>query len=383
MIVVYVLLALLVLMLLIFIHELGHYLVGKKLGFKIEEFAIGFGKAIWQKQTKSGEKISIRILPLGGFCSFYGEDGQQKDENGNIVEIKDPQAFTSQKPWKRILVFLAGVTFNFLSAIIFAFILLLACGYGNVYNVTHVNPYYLENPQSTNQITEIKENDRIIAINGTKINYVWEKTAPNIVTDKTEGVGYYFTVLKNGTNEEVTYFIQIQNAQQQEYKENTETGEWEWIPQVDEHGNPVIDNALGLELALGSMPLGFWDALVQSFSLTVGFAWMVLKTLWLLITFQLPLSALGGTGTIISTVATNMAIDMKVLLVYLPLISANLAIMNLLPFPALDGSHVVFTTIEAIRRKPINRNVEAIIHFVGLIILFAFVITLDLIHFLG
>ena len=67
------------------------------------------------------------------------------------------------------------------------------------------------------KITEIKENDRIIAINGTKINYVWEKTAPNIVTDKTEGVGYYFTVLKNGTNEEVTYFIQIQNAQQQEY----------------------------------------------------------------------------------------------------------------------------------------------------------------------
>ncbi|MBR2052969.1 MAG: site-2 protease family protein, partial [Clostridia bacterium] len=72
-----------------------------------------------------------------------------------------------------------------------------------------------------------------------------------------------------------------------------------------------------------------------------------------------------------------------VVLVYLPLIAVNLAVFNLLPLPALDGGHVVFTSIEAVRGKPINRNVESTIHFVGLIVLFAFIIFLDLYHFLG
>ncbi|MBR5226963.1 MAG: site-2 protease family protein, partial [Clostridia bacterium] len=127
MIVVYILCALLVLMLMILIHELGHYIVGRKLGFKITEFSIGFGKAIWQKTNKRGEKISLRILPLGGYCAFYGEDDGEADK---LTDPNDPKLFNNQKPWKRILVYLAGVTFNFISAIIFAFILLVSTGYG-------------------------------------------------------------------------------------------------------------------------------------------------------------------------------------------------------------------------------------------------------------
>ena len=379
MVVLYILIALIILLLLITIHELGHYLVGRKLGFKIEEFAVGFGKVIWQKVNKRGEKISLRLIPLGGYCAFYGEEGQTQDENGKIVETKDPDAFTSQKPWKRILVFLAGVTFNFLTAIIFSFILLVSFGYGNVYKVNNVNEYFLNDARTSNQLYMIDKNDKILAINGTEINYVWEKTVENLVTDKTPETTYVLTILKAETGEVQDVRVEIQYNKQLTYNAETETYE----TAVDENNNPIYDYGMGLDITLSSMPLSFWDALLECFSLAIGFAWLVLKTLWLLITFQLPLSALGGTATVISTVASNMAIDLSVILVYLPLLSVNLAIMNALPLPALDGGHVVFTTIEAIRKKPINRNVEAICHFVGLILLFGFVILLDLIHFFG
>ena len=98
----------------VLIHELGHYVAGKILKFKINEFSIGFGKAIFSKTKKSGEKFSLRIFPLGGYCAFEGENEDGTD---------NPQAFNNQKPWKRLIVLFMGAFFNFLSAIIFSFIL--------------------------------------------------------------------------------------------------------------------------------------------------------------------------------------------------------------------------------------------------------------------
>lgn len=123
----YVLLALLALMAMIVVHELGHYTAGKLLGFKIDEFAIGFGPKIFKrKNKKTGELFSIRPFPIGGFCAFHGEDadGALLDENGNQVKdangniIKDPDAFNNQKPWKRLIVLFSGAFMNFLSAIL-------------------------------------------------------------------------------------------------------------------------------------------------------------------------------------------------------------------------------------------------------------------------
>ena len=104
----YVLLALIALMIMIIIHELGHYTAGKLLGFEIKEFGIGFGPAIYKHKFNNGEILSVRPIPLGGFCSFLGED----EDNIN------PKAFNNQKPWKRIIVLFSGVFFNFLSAIV-------------------------------------------------------------------------------------------------------------------------------------------------------------------------------------------------------------------------------------------------------------------------
>ena len=118
MIVVYILLAVVLLLFMVLIHEFGHYVAGRALGFKIEEFSVGFGKALISKKNKRGEKISLRIFPLGGYCAFAGEEDDKASKG----------SFTAQAPWKRIIVFLAGVTFNFLTAIIFSVILLCAVG---------------------------------------------------------------------------------------------------------------------------------------------------------------------------------------------------------------------------------------------------------------
>ena len=126
----------------------------------------------------------------------------------------------------------------------------------------------------------------------------------------------------------------------------------------------------------------FTEALERAVPFCFGLAWVVLKSLWLLITFQLPISAIGGPITTIATIATYTQTNFTNLLVLIPLISANLAVFNALPIPALDGAHVLFTTIEAIRKKPIKRETENMIHAIGLFILFGAVILIDILHFL-
>ena len=118
--VLYVLLALVVLLVMITVHEFGHYIAGKIFGFKINEFSIGFGPAIYKRTRKDGEVFAIRTLPLGGYCAFEGEDEEGKDK---------PGSFNSMPAWKRLIVLLSGVTFNFLFGILTAAIYLFVTGY--------------------------------------------------------------------------------------------------------------------------------------------------------------------------------------------------------------------------------------------------------------
>ena len=98
----YILLAIVILLFMVLIHEFGHYCIGRMLNFKITEFSVGFGKALFSRKNKRGELISLRIFPLGGYCAFEGEDDSSDGKD----------SFNAQPPWKRILVFIAGVVFN-------------------------------------------------------------------------------------------------------------------------------------------------------------------------------------------------------------------------------------------------------------------------------
>lgn len=343
----YIGLAILVLLLMVLIHELGHYTVGRILKFNITEFSIGFGKAIFSKTNKRGEKISLRIFPLGGYCAFKGEDDG----------VEGPDCFNSQKPWKRILVYLAGVSFNLLSAVIFSFILLVSFGY-DIPEVSKIDNQYIYSSQ-------FEIGDAIYYINDEKVDFITGNTYKTLISKYDENDDIKITVKRDGE------FIELNVKLQQAFDKDNRL-------LFDSENKPI----LRLGITTKAHPLGFGEALARCVPFTAGLVWLVLKSFWMLITFQLPLTEIGGPLTTISVIASQASIGgLSTFLFLLPLIAANLGVFNLLPFPALDGSHVIFTTIEWIRRKPINRTVESYIHFGGLVLLFAFVIVVDIIHF--
>ena len=399
----YLLLALLILLVMVTIHEFGHYIAGKLLHFKINEFSIGFGKSLYSHTSKkSGEVFSIRLIPLGGYCAFEGEDGE-KDTKG---------AFMTMAPWKRLIVLFCGPFFNILSAVIFSIILLCATGYDipKIYSIDTVpvvvsttvdwkdtdlivdingslvensSPIYLSNSIkeyatnagiqednytirfyrdgeyfSTNVGVEFRTNnglqvgDIVWKVNGTSIEFANDNTLTNLL-QKVEGSTATLTIRRDGVFQDV---------------------------EVNLFNYGVANNTRIIGITSTGYQHTFGEALLRCVPFTFGLGYKVLQSLWLLITGSLGLAAVGGPITTITTIATYTQSNFASFFVLLPLIAVNLGIFNLLPIPALDGSKMVFTTIEWIRKKPINQRVENAIHNIGFIILLALVIIADIYH---
>ncbi len=390
----YILLAIVFLLFMVLVHEFGHYIVGRMLNFKITEFSVGFGKALFSRKNKRGELISLRLFPLGGYCAFAGEEETDKNK-------KD--AFTNQAPWKRILVFLAGVTFNFATAVLFSFILLVSVGY----DIPQVKSFMQFNSTEIKQIVpdsdvvhfweiyNIEEDDRlqsgdiVISVEGEKIDFAYGITFGDALNKQKTKLNTHLE--ENKPFEEFPLFECVVKRDG-EYKTVYAGFHKVLVYQVDEDGNRIlVENSTDeyeteykyyWNVNSSAYVHTFWEALERAVPVAIGFAWVVLKSFFMLITFQLPLSAIGGPITTITTIATVTQQSSLNLLVLIPLISANLAIFNALPIPALDGSHVVFTAIEAIRKKPIKRETENLIHTIGLLVLFGAVILIDILHFL-
>lgn len=369
----YIAIAIIILLFMVLVHELGHYIAGRILKFKITEFSIGFGKPIFQRKNKRGELISLRIFPLGGYCAFQGE------EDDNETPAKD--SFNAQKPWKRIIVFLAGITMNFLTAVLFSLILLCSAGY----DVPQIKSNTITIGNMTYQQTQLEEGDIITHIDGTKIDFAFGDTFQNLIAKKqTEALNYINTTYggienaPDGTLEGYSFTLTINRDGISQDKEIN----FQVIRSYYEDTTKLATENLYLCFSYSPYVYSFGEGLLRCWEVAFGFAWVVLKSLWLLITFQLPISAVGGPVSTITMIASATQTNWLNLLILIPAISANLAIFNLLPIPALDGSHVVFTSIEWIRKKPIKRSLENKIHFIGLCILFAFVIIVDILHFI-
>ena len=430
MIVLFILLALLVLLMMVTIHEFGHYVAGKLLGFKINEFSIGFGPSLFSHKCKSGEYFSIRIIPLGGYCAFEGEENDSENSG----------AFMKQKPWKRLIVLFNGAFFNFISAILFCFIMLVSVGYDipKVYEVdpvVRVDSVVYTNAEGgyTTENFVFEENDKIIKI-GEKaynqplaLNQVGSALV-EITKDLPVGSGYFYTIEieRNGTTLDIRpimyctkqtnvgtletslqkgdVILKVNGVNIDFIKDNYFNS---LISNVAENSDTVdltirrngeeklltlnlyetgIKNSEGIySKAMGvkseAYKFTFGESLIRCIPYTFGFSWKVLGALGSLITGQAGINDVGGPIYTIGTIANLSSQSLAYFLTLLPLIAANLAIFNWLPFPALDGSKMVFTTIEWIRGKPLfSQKTENLIHNIGFFLLLALVFIADFYH---
>ncbi len=443
-----ILLAILVLLIMITVHEFGHYIVGKIFKFKINEFAIGMGPAIYKKENKeTGEVFSVRALPLGGFCAFEGED----------EDSSNPSAFNNKEPWKRILVLIAGATMNLIVGVL---VLVLSVGiYGQISIKTYdvkpdTNPVYagysLENDDIITKIngktifmaTDVvealknKKQDEVVTVtvfdkNG-KIVEREVRLRNGVESENLTDVIPAFTALGVSTIERIDgvtenskflledYILRVKDNEVYDnctriftlsdlvnYAKTINAGEilGVYVLSGDNRNEPklieieitkdlkslsetevlkeigITKNASLLKYSTENVKFGFFETISRGLKYSVSVAGTIFKTLGELLTGKLGVDAVGGPITTISV--TSNAIregGFNFFLEMLGFIGVNLAVFNLLPIPALDGSRVVFTVIEWIRKKPVSRKIEGIIHGVGLVVLLGFSIMVDLLQ---
>ncbi|MBR2327976.1 MAG: site-2 protease family protein [Clostridia bacterium] len=338
------------------IHEFGHFIAAKAFKIKVTEFAIGMGPLIFKKQGKE-TLYSLRLFPIGGFCKMEGEEEYSES----------PRSFSAAKVWKRFIVVVSGAAMNLLLGFI-AVVVTVSCFYNLVpttmvakFNTLNIPGYEQEVPPVSNAEGGLMQYDRIIKINGeavtirSDINYIL-----GLCQDETVDI----TVLRDmNPDEDVTELKEIV----------LEDVKFHQIEQNGSKGLIADFSVYGVEKTVGNV-------LDYSFKETVGSVKMVYRTLAGLITGKIPvsnMSSIVGVGGAINdsvSQAESVSDVVFMLLSYLYLISINLGVMNLLPFPALDGGHVVFLIYEAIFKKPVPEKLYTILNAAGFILLFAFMI---------
>lgn len=315
------------------IHEFGHFITAKLSGITVHEFSIGMGPKLFGFE-KGGTKYSLRLLPVGGYCAMEGEDGNSDDDN----------AFCKKSVWKRFLVLVSGAVMNILLGfLIFVFLV-------------SVTP-----ARGSNVIGEI--------IPGSAAEQVGLMSGDKIVKMESEN-------FSSGINtySDISFFkYQNQNAETKiTVKRGNEKLTFTITPTViDESGDPKFG------FATGTFEKNFFDVIYVAFCESVFVVKLVLISFWQLITGTAPLTSVAGPVGIVSEINTAAQTGYLSVLSLAALISINLGIVNLFPFPALDGGRILLLIIEKMRRKPMSANHEAAINFIGMIILllFALVVT--------
>ena len=329
-----IILAILVFGTIVFIHELGHFLLAKANGIRVDEFAIGMGPKL-VGFTRGETTYCIKLLPLGGSC-MMGEDD---------VDDMSEGSFNSKSVWARISVVAAGAIFNFILAFIFATVIVACVGYVEPV-ISDVLPGYSAEAEG------MQAGDRIVKIDGKKVR-LWR---------------------------EVTYHNQFHRGEVIElvYERDGQEYEVTIVPKQDENGNylmgvvsPGVNQEVnfGKAIQYGAYEVRFWINLT-------------LESLGQLVTGQVGADQLSGPVGIVNVVDDTyqeskeygiMVVIIQMLNIGV-LLSANLGVFNLLPFPALDGGRLVFLIIEAIRGKRVPPEKEGIVHAIGMIFLLALMV---------
>lgn len=334
---------------LIFVHELGHFVTAKNRGAYVYEFSLGMGPKLFsfkrKKETGDPTEYSLRAFPIGGFCAIAGE----VDENdGMEVKLKKSDYMCNKKIWERCLILIAGVTMNFITGILILFISGLI--WGSIEQSSFVGQAPEGYPVAD---AGIEVGDRILAIDGHKVN-TWDK----------------ITLVLNLKHESKEYVFKVE-------KEDGSVKEYTVIPKTVENEDGTTSKVFGI----GQDPTkkrGLGAAIKYAFTKTGSIISSMGMIIGSLFTGKLSLGALSGPVGVYSIVGEAAKTSAESVLYLMAYLSLNLGFINILPFPAFDGGRVLFLIIEAIRGKKMNPKVENMINSIGfaLLMLLMLVITI-------
>ena len=313
----YFLIILLVFGVLIFIHEFGHFITARMCGVTVKEFAIGMGpKAFSWNSKKHGTKYSLRLLPIGGYVSMENEDGL--DEN---APPDDEGAFCNKSVPKRMLITIAGAVMN------------LLLGFAK----------FSDDAISSEKLMV---DDEILKVGSTRV-HTWNELAYEIMNKGYEPID--ITLRRNGER------IVVQDVEFFTIEDSGATfGDLDFIPYAE-------------EVSFGSLAK-------HSFYRSVSTVKMVLDSVKGLLTGRFGMDAVSGPVGVVGVVQEASKQGFMNFLYIIAVLTINLGVFNLIPFPALDGGRFVFLAVEGIMGRPIDRRIESYVNFVGIVILFAFMI---------
>ncbi|WP_103582884.1 RIP metalloprotease RseP [Campylobacter concisus] len=326
----YFLVTVLAISFLIFFHELGHFLAARTLGVKVNTFSIGFGEKIYTKNV-GGTDYCLSAIPLGGYVQLKGQD-----DTDPKAKNYDRDSYNVLSPIKRIYILFAGPFFNFILAF-FIYILLGSIGVERLApSIGHIAE------GSAAASAGLAKNDKILAINGVKINE-WDEISKNVKLEPS-------TILIDRNGSQMTINL---------------------TPKIGETIN--IFNEKVQRPLIGISPNGEVIKIYHTglaginfaFSETIEASKLIFKSFTKLVSGAVPLKEVGGIVQIADVTSKAAKISLSVLLTIVALISVNLGVLNLFPIPALDGGHILFNIYELTFRREINERVLVALTYCG------------------
>ncbi len=371
---------------LIVVHESGHYFVARWCRMKVERFSIGFGPAIpgFKWLSKSGTQFQLAPLPFGGFVEIRGM---------NILEEVDPEdreAYPNRPAWMRFLTIFAGPATNYLSAIVLAFGLVMCHG------VDTTERYYAiaEVMDGFDASAKLKVDDRILAVDGTKIFSHSSSTTPKIsaLVNAKEGGPVVLTVRRDGKVFDVPiqpklgyrgeldyWFVGIHDGATKHLLDAPMSARPAIIMARDSHKRPRQLFLLGIlySSVADTVDVGFFDSVKRSIMYPIDQTKVIGEGLYKIVTREAPADP-GGPGRIMKEFKLALEAGWVYFIRLLMMLSVYLGLFNLLPLPALDGGRLVFLAYELITRRRANAKIEATVHMGGIMILFVVMILVTL-----
>lgn len=345
-----ILLFIIILAVLVLIHELGHFLAAKRNGVLVEEFGFGFPPRIFG--IKKGETLySINLIPIGGFVKLYGEE--YHEEKDPAKTLKD-RAFVYKKPWQKAEIIVAGIVGNFLLAwALISFLFTQGVP-------TPTNKVIVDNVQQNSpaHVAGLKEGDQIVKIETPKGSYQLNSSDQLIRLSKEFGGKQIVLLIKRDETEKPVSITPRKNP-----------------PKGQGPLGVLITSFVEKKYPWYQAP---FYGLMHAFDISYKIVSELSKTIFQLITFKKPSVEVAGPIGIAQFTGQAIKFGKNAVLELLALLSLNLAVINILPFPALDGGRLTFVLYEWVTRKRVNKTVERYVNLFGIVVLLSLALVISI-----